>query len=79
MVDLVQRTQTIRGDIRVAIIHRQELGHFGIIRLGPVMGSWRAEFVIGAFTEVVRITRKVMGEVNSRFDEVDVLADIVRH
>ena len=79
IADLVQLAQTIWGDILVAIIHRQGLGHFGIIRLGPTMGRWRAELVIGAFTEVGRIIRKVMGEVDSRFDEVDVLTDIVRH
>ena len=80
MVDLVQLAQTIWGDILVAIIHRQGLDHSGIIRLGPTMGRWRlgAGFIIGAFTEVGRIIRKVMGEVDSRFDEVDVLTDIIR-
>ena len=43
------------------------------------MGNWRAEFAIRAFTEVGRIIRKAMSEMDSRFDEVDVLADIVRH
>jgi len=79
IVDLVQLAQTIRGDEPVAIIHGQELGHFGIIRLGPVMRSWRAEFVIRAFTEVGRIIRKAMGEMDSRFDEVNVLTDMVGH
>jgi len=43
------------------------------------MGSWRAEFVIRAFTKVGWIVRKAMDEMDSRFDEVDVLADIVGH
>jgi hypothetical protein len=78
-VDLVQLAQTIWGDILVAIIQRQTLGHFGIVRLKPTIGSWRAGFVTGAFREVGRMIGKVMGEVDSRFDEVDVLADIISH
>jgi len=77
IVHLVQLAQTIWGGELVAIIHRQEPSHFGIIRLGPVMRSWRAEFVIRAFTKVGRIIRKAMGEIDSRFDEVNVLADMV--
>lgn len=79
IVDLVQLAQTIWGGELVAIIHRQELVHFGIIRLGPIMGNRRAEVGIRAFTEVGRIIRKAMGEMDSRFDEVDVLADVVGH
>ena len=79
IVDLVQLAQTIWGGQVVAIIHRQELSHFGIIRLRPVIGDWRPEFVIRTFREVGRIIRKVMTKMDSRFDEVDVLTNIVGH
>ena len=79
IVDLVQLAQTIWGGQLVAIIHRQELSHFGIICLSPVIGDWRAKFIIRAFNKVGQIIRKVMTKMDSWFDEVNVLADIVRH
>jgi hypothetical protein len=79
MVDRVQRTQTSWCDELVAIFQRQDLGHCRSIRLGAIRGGWRTKVNIRAFTVEGRVIRKAMDEMNGRFDEVDVLADMVRH
>ena len=81
VVDLVQSAQTVRRDELIAVGNRQEvrLGYFDPVRFRTSLVRWHAKLIIKALAEQSWVVGDVMNEMNRRFDELYVLANVVRH